>query len=81
MMHFVNNPIYPLLSAVLSTWTESETSWDDHALLVRPSKTHQNIWKIIFVFGADEYRKVVSSKASRFVTHLVYYHTQNANFK
>ena len=29
--------------------------WDGSALLVRPSKTHHSIWKIIFVLGADEY--------------------------
>ena len=33
-----------------------------------------------FLRNEFKYRKVASSKASRFVTRLVYYHTQNDNF-
>ena len=36
--------------------------WDGSALLVRPSKTHHSIWKIIFVLGADEYLERLEGK-------------------
>ena len=34
------------------------------------SKMHDSIWKIIFVLGANEYRKVASSSTPRLVARL-----------
>jgi hypothetical protein len=86
-MHFWNNPIHPLLSAVLSTWTEPKTFLEEitfwtrymHGLKsatfgifekglgwpcpVRATlKKHHSIWKIIFVFGADEHLERLEGK-------------------
>ena len=36
-------------------WQFFRMGWDGHALLGRPSKISHRNWKIIFVFGADEY--------------------------
>ena len=36
-------------------WQFFRMGWDGHALLVRPSKMHHSIWKILFVLGAYEY--------------------------
>ena len=38
-----------------------------HALLVRPSKTHHSIWKILFVLGADEDWKAKLESAYSFL--------------
>ena len=43
-------------------WQFFRKGWDGRALLVRPSKIHHSIWKILFVFGADEYLERLEGK-------------------
>ena len=38
--------------------------WDGRALLVRPSKMHHSILKIIFVLGADDWKVKLGSAYS-----------------
>ena len=40
----------------------SEKGWNGRAPLVRPSKRHFSIWKIIFVLGAHKYLERLESK-------------------
>ena len=40
----------------------SERAGDGRALLVRPSKMHHSIWKILFVLGADKYLERLEGK-------------------
>ena len=37
--------------------------WDGRALLGRPSRIPRRNWKIIFVFGADEYIERLEGKS------------------
>ena len=43
-------------------WQFFRKGWDGHALLVRPSKMHHIIWKILFVLCADEYLERLEGK-------------------
>ena len=43
-------------------WQFVRKGWDGHALLVRPSKMHHIIWKILFVLCADEYLERLEGK-------------------
>ena len=45
-------------------WQFFRKGWDGRALLVRPSKTHHSIRKIIFVFGADDLKAKLESAYS-----------------
>ena len=58
MMQFWNNQIYPHLSTVLSTWTDSD-------MLMQSSKTHHSIWKMLFVLGADGYLERLEGKIKK----------------
>ena len=43
-------------------WQFFRKGWDGRALLVRPSKMHHSIWKILFVLGANEYLERLGGK-------------------
>ena len=46
----------------MSFWQFFREGWKGRALLVRPSKMHHSIWKILFLLGADEYLERMEGK-------------------
>ena len=52
-------------------WQFFRKGWDGRALLVRPSKTHHRIWKIIFVLSAHEYLERLEGKIRKYLSCFV----------
>ena len=59
-------------------WQFFRKGWNGRALLVRPSKMHHSIWKIILVLGADEYLERLESKIRKCLFFYVKIFTNNS---
>ena len=57
----------------MPTWHFFWKGWDGHALLVRPSKMHHSIWKILFVLGANKYLERLEGKIRKCLFLLLKY--------
>ena len=55
-------------------WHFFRKGWDGRALLVRPSKTHHSICKILFVLGADEYLERLEAKLQSAYSFMLKYY-------